>query len=160
MANIKFIAESANPSKGFRVGRTPSVLIGGVEFTITGYELGRYSGTTQDANSQSILLKTSVGESVNINRFLNSDRIFFDADGKIFKTQLCSFAPQLHELCSKIGRRPDDDSYLVGTAEDVAKRFVEFFNDKTIVVEDVNDVFRKDKEGRLYAPTVVKFSFK
>ena len=160
MANIKFIAESANPSKGFRVGRTPSVLIGGVEFQINGYELGRYSGTTQDANSQSILLKTSVGESVNVNRFINSDRVFLDEEGKAFRAQLCNFAPQLLEVLNAIGRRADDDSYLIGSAEDVAKKVVAFFAGKTIVCEDVNGVFLRDKNGKLYSPRVVKFAFK
>lgn len=160
MANIKFIAESADPQKGFRIGKTPSVLTGGVEFQINGYELGRYSGTTQDSNSQSILLKTSVNESVNLNRFLNSDRVFLDEDGKAFRAQLCSFAPQLLEVLNAIGRRADDDSYLVGSAEDVAKKVVAFFAGKTIVCEDVNGVFLRDRNGKLYSPRVVKFSLK
>lgn len=160
MANINFKLEARDESKGFRAGRPQSVLVNGVTFTIKGYKLGRYEGTSQDEKSQSILLTTSVNEDINVNRFLNGRKIIFDEDGKAHPFEVAEFRNLLQDHLNTLGRREDDPSYIVGTADDVAKHLLTFFKDKTIVCEAVPG-FVRDKDNRLVVPfnDIIRFRF-
>jgi hypothetical protein len=171
MANITFTAlapEALGADAGFRVGRQPSIFVNGVRFRIRKYELGRWQGTEQDEKSVSIMLYGNessesgdaniFAEGISVNRFLRKE-VVFNADGKMLYLARATFGEELRRHLDTLGRRADDERFLNATPDKVAQHILAFFKDKEIVCTEIPDLFRKDKEGRLYGVTFVQFSF-
>lgn len=154
---------------GFKF-REQSIFRDGLSFTITGAKTGVWQDETGNVvnkdGSNSIRLTTSLGEEINLNRFLNKKRVVYSDTGRAsilydaeFRSELLAF------LETKIGRNSTNSAFLNGTAKSVADRLVaEFFAGKTIVCKKAENVFFKTvKDGveRLEAPydDIVTFAF-
>ena len=171
MANITFTVlapEELGTNAGFRVGRQQSVFVNGLRFRIRKYELGRWQGTEQDENSVSIMLygneASEAGdanifpEGISVNRFLRQE-VVFTAEGKLQCIPRATFGEELRRHLDTLGRREDDDRFLNATPDRVAQHILTFFKGKEIVCTEIPGLFRKDKQGRLYAVKFVQFSF-
>lgn len=172
MANIAFSAlnlSDMTAEDGFRVGRPVSVFVNGLTVVNTGYELGRWSGIQQDEHSISILMRfgqvtaagdppTPLTEGISVNRFLRK-QVCFDAEGRMRVIPVATFGDDLRAHIEKLGRRSDNDQFLNGTPDEVAKHIMRFFEGKTIVCTLIPDLFGKAKDGRLYAREFIQFSF-
>lgn len=164
MANIiTFVEAPADSNKGFRIGRPESLFRNNVTFTVTGYKFGNYTvngaQTTYSATSQAILLTTSLGEDLPLNRLLKGRKVIYHEDGSAHIVEIAIFKADLMAHMLKLGRRSDNPEMLVGSVEDAAKQALQFFTGKTIVCKE-ETYFAKDDSGRLVpgAPTV-QFSF-
>lgn len=171
MANITFTAlapDALGADAGFRVGRQQSVFVNGLRFRVRKYELGRWSGTAQDEKSVSIMLYVNEAseagdanifpEGISVNRFLRQE-VVFTSDGKMKCVPRATFGEEFRRHLDTLGRREDDERFLNATPDKVAQHILAFFKDKEIVCTEIPDLFRKDKEGRLYGVTFVQFSF-
>lgn len=164
MANIIFTQEAPSAEMRFRIGREQSLFQNGVQFSIALYQLGRWSGTSQDEGSQSIVLVgklpdgSEIPEVISVNRFLRK-KILFDADGKMKVVPTATFADELRSHLELLGRDETDSRYLKGSADQVAKHILSFFAGKTLLCTLIPGLFGKDKEGRLYDASFVQFSF-
>lgn len=167
---IKFNEAPADASKGFRIGHEQSLFVNNVEFTLTGYKLGTYTITADDgtespskyaSTSQNIVFTTSIGEDLPLNRLLNRRRVIYDEDGKATIVESCNFKGALRKHLESLGRRPDAPDMLVGTADDVAKHAIKFFEGKTLRVVEFNG-FGRDNKNRLQPllSPAVQFQFK
>ena len=167
---IKFNEGPADPNKGFRIGQQASLFVNGAEFQITGYKLGNYTVIADDGSesqtkyastSQSIVFTTSLGEDLPLNRLLNKRRVIYDADGKASVIESANFKAQLRAHLESLGRRADAHDMLVGTADDVAKHAIKFFEGKTLYCQGF-DGFGKDNRGRLQPllSPAIQFQFK
>jgi len=164
MADIKDIKEirfnetPADPNKGFRIGHAQSVFQNNVTFQVTGYKLGSYeierengnTETTKYASSaQSIVFTTSVEEDLPLNRLLHKKSVLYDAQGNARVVHACDFKGALMQHLLQLGRREDDKAMLKGSAEDVAKHALKFFDTKGDLICRENPGFAKDDKGRL-----------
>lgn len=160
--NFPFVEEGRDESKHFRAPRKQSLFVNGVTFAITGYRLGRYDGSSQDPKSQSVLLLTTLGEELNINRLLYCKRVVYSSDGLAKSISVCKFRQELVDHLDKLERDPSDDRFYAGAADDVAKHIVKFFEGKTIGCVEIPDVFVKYKDDtKLHIPgqPFVEFKF-
>ena len=172
MANILFSAlapTEVTADDGFRAGRPVSVFVNGLTIVNTGYQLGRWSGIQQDEHSVSILLNfgqvtqagdppTELTEGISVNRFLRK-QICFDSEGRLKAVSIATFGDDLRAHIEKLGRRPDNDQFVNGSPDEVAKHIMKFFEGKTIICTLLPDLFGKDKGGRLYQRNLIQFSF-
>ena len=172
MASFSF---SMNDGSGFfKAPRQSSIFRGGVEFTIT----KAVTGVWTDANGKvinkdganSIRFETSLSSNqddlLNINRLIGKRRVVYSDAGRARQLFDCEFHEELVKfLEQKIGRA-DDSRFYKGTAKEIGDRLVaEFFKGKTVMVEEVPDVYFKtikdgvEKLELPYEPLVV-FKFK
>ena len=172
MANILFTAltpTEVTVEDGFRAGRPVSVYVNGLTVVCTSYELGRWQGVQQDEHSVSILLHfgqvtaagdppTPLTEGISVNRFLRK-QVCFDAEGRMKVVPVATFGDDLRAHIEALGRRTDNDQYINGSPDEVAKHVMKFFEGKTIVCTLIPDLFGKAKDGRLYARNFIQFSF-
>lgn len=154
---IRFVESPADPNKGFRIGHAQSVFQNNVPFTVTGYKLGTYEVVAKDGSvsktkyadsAQNILLTTSVGEDLPLNRLLHKKDVIYDAKGEAHIVYGSSFKAALMEHLLKLGRRTDDSAMLNGSVESVAKHAVTFFGTKVLICRE-NSGFAKDDKGKL-----------
>ena len=157
---IKFIEASADDGKGFRLGFKPSVFVNGVTFKVTGYKLGSYEVTADDGTksaskyadkAQNIIFTTDVGEDLPLNRLLHKRKVCYDRDNKAVVVASCDFQQDLLRHLESLGRRPNDDAMLVGSAKAVAEHALAFFKDKSIYSHE-HDLLVRDKNNKLVAP--------
>lgn len=156
MANYNFTFSEGQDGK-FKIGRKPSVLVNGAEFTLTKCVTGVWQnadGTTANKDGAvSIRFLTSLSENlddaINLTKLLGRRRIVYNDAGRA--SILYDF--EQHDLLEKfllntIGRDADDSRFLKGTAKEIGEKILDFFKDKTFVVEEVPDVFFKEtKDG-------------
>ena len=154
---IRFVEAQADPKKGFRIGHAQSVFQNNVPFTVTGYKVGNYAIEKKDGSvestkyadsAQSIVLTTSLGEDLPLNRLLHKKDILYDAQGAAHVEHACGFKGDLMRHMLTLGRRDDDSAMLKGSVESVAQHAVKFFDGKTIICKEVSG-FAKDEKGRL-----------
>ena len=154
---IRFVEAPADPNKGFRIGHAQSVFQNNVTFTVTSYKLGSYEVVGKDGSvsktkyadsAQNILLTTSVGEDLPLNRLLHKTDIIYDAKGDARVVYGSDFRVPLMEHLLKLGRRADNSAMLNGSVETVAKHALAFFTGKTFICKE-NSGFAKDDKGRL-----------
>lgn len=162
MAGFTFTATSGDGR--FHIGRKPSILINGVEFTLTKCLTGVWQDGDKVLNkdgSNSIRFATSLSndpdDSINLNKFLNRRKVVYNASGRAQILYDCEFHEELARFIEdKIGRDSNDPTCLIGTAKQVGERILnEFFAGKTLVAKEVPDVFFKTiKDGveKLEAP--------
>lgn len=166
---IIFVESAADADKGFRLGHKQSLFVNNVTFKVTGFKLGHYNvakdgGTpapTQYADKcQSIILTTDLGEDLPLNRLLHKRRVCYDNNGQAVVVPSATFQSELLGFIEQIGRRPDDPSMIIGSAESVANKVLEFFKNKTIHCHERNYLLR-DKDNKLVAPLspIIQFSF-
>lgn len=172
MAGFNF---NENDGSGFfKAPRQSSIFRGGVEFTITKAVTGVWTDANGDLinkdGANSIRFETSLSTNpddlLNVNRLLGKRRVVYNDSGRARQLYDCEFHEELVKfLEEKIGRA-DDKRFYKGTAKEIAGRLVnEFFKNKTIVVEEVVDVYFKtikdgvEKLELPYEPLVV-FKFK
>lgn len=168
---IIFVESVADADKGFRLGNKQSLFVNNVTFKVTGYKLGHYNVAkdgstptpTKYANTcQSIMLTTDLGsdEDLPLNRLLHKRRVCYDNNGRAVIVPSATFQSELLAFIEQIGRRRDDPSMIVGSAESVAKKVLEFFGDKTIHCHE-RDYLLRDKDNKLVAPLspIIQFSF-
>lgn len=164
MANIIFNEGPVDPQKSFYFGRPESLFKDGAEFSVTGYKIGNYTvdgrATERSATSQSVLLKTDLGEDLSLNTLLKGRKVVYDDHGKASVVPRSTFQAELQAHLLTLGRREDNPELLKGTAEDAAKKAVEFFNGKKVYCVG-QTFFAKDKEGRLVPGNVtIQFSLR
>ena len=163
--NITFVKADADPNKGFSMGRTPSLFVNNVVFTITGVKFGNYllDGKPSDTSekAQAILLTTSVGEDISLRRLLRNRRVIYDKDGTAQVLPAFREQAELQQHLESLGRRDDDSTLLKGSVEEVANHALKFFEGKTLIVVEVPALVRDDK-GKLAAPfaPIIQFGFK
>jgi len=153
MANaITFVEAPADSTKGFRIGRPESLFRNNVTFTVTGYKFGNYQVDGHDTQyagiSQSILLTTSIGEDLPLNRLLKGRKIVYDNKGEAHIVEMATFKAELLQHMLTLGRREDTPDLLKGTVEDAAKHALKFFTGKTLKTLE-STYFAKDDSGRL-----------
>lgn len=155
---IRFVEAPADPDKGFRIGHAPSVFQNNVTFTVQGYKFGNYEienkdgsiSSTKYANtSQSIVLTTSVGEDLPLNRLLHKKDVLYDAQGSAHVEYASSFRGALMKHLLQLGRRDDDSSMLKGSMEEVGKHALKFFEGKTLICKESPYRYAKDDKGKL-----------
>lgn len=165
MATIKFIEAEADATKGFKMGRTPSLFVNNVTFQITGTKFGNYTvdgvATKNADKAQAILFTTSVGEDLALNRLLRNRRVVYDKDGTAQILPAFREQAELSQHLESLGRREDDETMLKGSVSDVAKHALKFFEGKTLICIEVPALVRDDK-GKLVAPfaPIIQFGFK
>ena len=102
MANIVFVEAPASASKGFRAGRPESLFKNNVTFTITGKKFGNYTVDGAESKysdvAQAILLKTSIGEALNINRFFKGRKVVYLQNGYAKIIECATYRPDSHVL--------------------------------------------------------------
>ena len=154
---INFIQADADANKGFRIGHAQSVFQNNVTFTVTGYKLGSYEVVGKDGSvsktkyadsAQNILLTTSVGEDLPLNRLLHKKDVLYNAKGEAKVVYGSNFRAALTEHLLKLGRRTDDSAMLNGSVESVAKHAVTFFGTRVLICRE-NPGFAKDDKGKL-----------
>lgn len=171
MAGFTFTTTSGDGR--FRIGRKPSVLVNGAEFTLTQVVTGIWQEGEKILNkdgSNSIRFATSLSsdleDAINLNKFLTRRRVVYNSSGRAQILYDCEFHNELMKFIEdKIGRDSADSTCLVGTAKEVGEKILkEFFASKTLVCEEVTDVFFKtvrDGVEKLEAPLdpviVIKF---
>ena len=169
MATIKFQEASADPNKGFRIGREQSLFVNNVTFQVTGVKFGNYQQIADDgsvtptkyaSSSQSILLETSLGEPLPLSRLLNKRRVIYQPDGSAHIVDSATFKGPLRAHLESLGRRDTDSAMLKGSVEDVAKHALKFFDGKTLIVSEIDGLGRDDKNRLvpLLSPCI-QFSF-
>lgn len=156
MANFNFTFSEGQDGK-FKIGRKPSVLINGAEFKLTQCVTGVWKGAdgaiVNKDGAVSVRFLTSLSDklddAINLNKLLGRRRIVYNDSGRA--SVLYDF--EQHELLEKfllntIGRDADDSRFLKGTAKEIGEKILDFFKDKTFVVEEVPDIFFKEmKDG-------------
>lgn len=164
MANvITFVETPADSTKGFRIGRPESLFKNNVTFTVTAFKCGNYKIDGKDTLyagvSQAVILKTSIGEDLPLNRVLKGRKVVYDEKGTAHIVDMATFKADLMQHMLDLGRRDDNPDLLKGSVEDAAKHALKFFEGKTITVTE-STYFAKDDSGRLVpgAPTI-QFSF-
>lgn len=166
---IRFVETVADPNKGFRIGHSQSVFQNNVTFMVTGFKIGGYKierkdGVVEDTkyadSAQSIVLTTSVGEDLPLNRLLHKKSVIYDAQGSAKVVHAADFKGQLMQHMLILGRRADNSAMLNGSVESVAKHALTFFTGKTLVCKE-NPGFAKDDKGRLQdlISPCISFSF-
>ena len=168
---IRFKEAPADADKGFRIGHAQSVFQNNVTCKVTGYKLGSYEIERDNGNvettkyastAQSIVLTTSVNEDLPLNRLLHKKTVLYDAQGNARVVYGSDFRGALMQHLLQLGRREDDKAMLVGSAEDVAKHVLKFFDAKGDLICRENPGFAKDDKGRLVdliSPSIT-FAFK
>lgn len=164
MANaIIFVEAPADPNKAFRIGRPESLFKNNVTFTVTGFKFGNYQingGNSQFADiSQAVLLTTSIGEDLPLNRLMKGRKVVYDSHGDAFIVDTATFKAELMKHMLDLGRRDDNPELLKGSVEDAAKHALQFFAGKTLKVTE-EAYFARDDKGKLVpgAPTI-QFTF-
>ena len=156
--NITFVEGAADSNKGFRIGHAQSMFQNNVTYKVTGYKLGSYqiehnngevSKTKYADSAQSIVFTTSVDEDLPLNRLLHKKTVLYDAKGSAHIIYGSDFGAQLYQHLLQLGRRDDDPSMLKGSAEDVAKHALKFFDGKEMVCRANEGFFAKDDKGML-----------
>jgi hypothetical protein len=163
MAGFNFTATSGDGC--FHIGRKPSVLVNGAEFTltecVTGIWRNETGGLVNKEGSNSIRFKTSlsddIDDAININRLLSRTKVVYNQHGEAtLHHEFKQYAELRHFLESTIGRDETDSTKLKGTAKEVGNRVLsEFFNGKKLRVTELANVFFKDSKNgveRLVAP--------
>ena len=162
MATIIFKEAAADSQKGFRMGRPESLFKNGVTFTVTGKKFGNYTVDGVESkysnSSQAIVLTTSIGEDVNLNRFLKNRKVVYDAKGDAHIVEAATFKADLLAHMEKLGRREDDPTMLKGSVEEVANHALKFFDGKTIKVTEDASFFAKDNGRLVPGNPLVQFS--
>lgn len=171
---IKFVEETNDPNKGFRLGGEQSLFQNNVTFTVTGYKLGNYQiikddntveSTKYASEAQQIMLVCDFGggatEDLPINRLLKKRTLCYDKHDVAKVVENCRFKADLMRYMEAIGRREDNSAYLKGSVEEVAKYAVKFFDGKKLQCHEEPDCFAHDSEGKLVARTtpVITFDF-
>lgn len=168
---IRFKEAPADADKGFRIGHAQSVFQNNVTFKVTGYKLGSYEIERVDGNvettryastAQSIVFTTSVEEDLPLNRLLHKKNVLYDAQGNAKVVYGSDFRGALMQHLLQLGRREDDKAMLNGSAEDVAKHALKFFEGKGDLICRENSLFAKDDKGKLVdliSPSIT-FGFK
>lgn len=169
MANIIFTPASADPNKGFRMGHEQSLFVNNQTFTVTGVKYGNYqqkadngelTDTKYASTSQAILLTTSLGEDLPLNRLLHKRRVIYDKEGKAQVVDAAAFKTELTAHLESLGRRTDDSAMLVGTVEEVGKHALKFFEGKVLQCVEHAGFGRDDKNhlAPLLSPCI-QFTF-
>lgn len=164
MANIIFTESPVDSQKSFYFGRPESLFKDGAEFSITGYKIGSYTvdgkETERSATSQAVLLTTDLGEDLSLNTVLKGRKVVYDDLGKALVVPRSTFQAELQAHLLTLGRRDDSPELLKGTAEDAAKKAVEFFKDKKVYCIG-KSFFAKDKDGKLVPGNItIQFSIR
>ena len=155
---IRFKEAPADADKGFRIGHAQSVFQNNVTFKVTGFKLGSYEIEREDGNvettkyassAQSIVFTTSVDEDLPLNRLLHKKTVLYDAQGSAKVVYGSDFRGALMQHLLQLGRREDDKAMLKGSAEDVAKHALKFFEGKGDLICRENSLFAKDDKGKL-----------
>lgn len=164
MANvITFVEAPADPNKAFRIGRPESLFRGNVTFTVTGYKFGTYKVDGNDSQfagvSQSVLLTTSLGEDLPLNRLMKGRKVVYDEHGDAHIVDAATFKADLLQHMLDLGRRDDNPELLKGTVEDAAKHALKFFEGKTLKVTEAAYYARDDRNKLVPGAPTIQFSF-